>query len=168
MQKCTFLSVHVKGITNLRWSALKHCIQNDLHICNSYLASGWDGRRGKERRREKPAKDRFFVSNTLNVCCQLIKSWMRTCCVLFYVHTRKRQVVFFFSLKTRWNLLPRKVRNVQTVEKKKTRRAAGGHLCHQLQRVIVGEVKIKACGRRLAPQPRLNSLPCPWWCCWPV
>lgn len=41
------------------------------------------------------------------------------------------------------------------------RRAAGGHLCHQLQRVIVGEVKIKARGQRLAPQSRLNPPPLP-------
>lgn len=48
-------------------------------------------------------------------------------------------------------------------EGKKTgqRRAAGGHSCHQWQRVLVGEVKMKACGQRLAPRPRLNPPPCP-------
>lgn len=46
----------------------------------------------------------------------------------------------------------------QTEEERHT---AGGHLCHQLQRVMVGEVKIKACRRRLAPQPRLNPPPLP-------
>ena len=44
-------------------------------------------------------------------------------------------------------------------EKRKQQRcSAGGHLCHQLQGVMVGEVKIKACGQRLAPQPRLYPL----------
>lgn len=31
-------------------------------------------------------------------------------------------------------------------------------MCRPLQRVMVGEVKIKARRRRLAPQPRLNPL----------
>lgn len=40
--------------------------------------------------------------------------------------------------------------------RRENRRAAGGRSCHQWQRIMVGEVKIKARGRRLAPQPWLS------------
>lgn len=106
------------------------------------------------------------------------KHLLLTCC-LFYAYAYKMCVCVCVCVERKNNIELRKVKHGRNKSKsrrrgkggrrqrrKQERRAAGGHLCHQLQRVMEGEVKIKTRRRRLAPQPMpsLVSVACRWMC----